>query len=102
MINFSKNAIINAVAQFCSQYSLRKLYIALVIFATASATAMTVMECVISNLNYANGLSWWASLAICWTVAFSLSFAYGIPMFAFLLVFYHVCEMLDPATSPSR
>jgi len=31
MINFSKNAIINAVAQFCSQYSLRKLYIALVI-----------------------------------------------------------------------
>lgn len=102
MLNFSKNAITDAVVQFCSQCSLRKFFIALVIFAAASATVLTLMECVFSNISYASGLTWWVSLAICWTVAFSLSFAYGIPLFAFQLVLYHVCEILDPPDSPSR
>ena len=89
-------------ARFIPYYSLKKLYIALMLYAAVAATIITVIESFYSNFVYASGLTLYTAMAVGWTISFGLCVAYGIPMFAFLIALYHFCEVLDPAPTATK
>ncbi|MBK7748886.1 MAG: hypothetical protein IPI39_16725 [Candidatus Obscuribacter sp.] len=75
MNNDSNTAITTATgtfARFIPYYSLKKLYIALMLYAAVAATIITVVESFYSNFVYASGLTWYTAMAVGWTISFGL------------------------------